>query len=121
MLFGAKPVDLDKILAKFEEVSKDTLNTKLEFEYNPPSDHRQKMQLKMSTAEPVDLMFDAPWMSLYNNVSLGYYQQLDKYFNNDQYPGLKKAFPPELLEANKINGHIYTIPFLTSYLGSFRD
>ena len=116
MLFGVKPVDLDKILAKFEEVSKDTLNTKLEFEYNPSSDHRQKMQLKMSTAEPVDLMFDAPWMNFYNNVSLGYYQQLDKYFNNDQYPGLKKAFPPELLEANKINGHIYTIPFLTSYV-----
>ena len=115
MLFGEKPAELDKVLAKFEEVSKDTLNTKLEFEYNPSADHKQKMQLKMSTAEPVDLMFDAPWMNLYNNISLGYYQQLDKYFNNDQYPGLKKAFPPELLEANKINGHIYSIPFLTAY------
>ena len=115
MLFGAKPAELDKVLAKFEEVSKDTLNTKLEFEYNPSADHKQKMQLKMSTAEPVDLMFDAPWMNLYNNISLGYYQQPDKYFNNDQYPGLKKAFPPELLEANKVNGHIYSIPFLTAY------
>ena len=119
MLFGEKPADLGKVLAKFEEVSKDTLNTKLDIEYNPSGDHKQKMQLKMSTGEAVDLMFDAPWMFLYNNVSLGYYQQLDKYFNNDQYPGLKKAFPPELLEANKINGHIYTIPFLTSYTDPF--
>jgi putative aldouronate transport system substrate-binding protein len=115
MLFGEKPADLGKVLAKFEEVSKDKLNTKLEVEYNPVPDHKQKMQLKMSTGESVDLAFDAPWVSLNNNVSLGYYQQLDKYFNNDQYPGLKKAFPSELMEANKINGHIYTVPFLTSY------
>lgn len=115
MLFGQKPADLDKVLAKFEEVSKDTLNTKLEIEYNPPADHKQKMQLKMSTNESVDLMFDAPWMFLYNHVSLGYYQELDKYFNNDEYPGLKEAFPPDVVEGNKINGHNYTIPFFQSF------
>ncbi|KQN98936.1 extracellular solute-binding protein [Paenibacillus sp. Leaf72] len=114
MLFGDKPADLDKVLAKFEEVSKDSLNTKLEFEYNTPQDHRQKMQLKMSTGEAVDVMFDAGWMNLYNHVSLGYYAELDKYFNNDEYPGLKAAFPAEFVEANKINGHLYTIP-LTYY------
>lgn len=115
MLFGERPVDLDKVLAKFEEVSKDTLNTKLAFEYNPPADHKQKMQLKMTTGESVDMMFDAPWMFLYNHVSLGYYQELDKYFNNDEYPGLKEAFPPEVVEANKINGHNYTIPFFQTF------
>ena len=119
MLFGEKPADLDKVLAKFEEETKDTLNTKLDIEYNPPADHKQKMQLKMSTGEAVDLMFDAPWMFLNNNVNLGYYQQLDKYFNNDEYPGLKQAFTPELLETNKINGHNYSIPFMTSYSDPF--
>ena len=64
-------------------------------------------------------MFDAPWMFLNNNVNLGYYQQLDKYFNNDEYPGLKQAFTPELLETNKINGHNYSIPFMTSYSDPF--
>lgn len=119
MLFGEKPADMDKVLAKFEELSKDTLNTKIEIEYNPVGDHKQKMQLKMSTAEEVDLMFDAPWINLYTHVNAGYYQELDHYFNNDEYPGLKEAFPPELLEANKINGHIYTVPFLTSYTDPF--
>ncbi|MGG4141502.1 extracellular solute-binding protein [Paenibacillus algorifonticola] len=114
MLFGDKPADLDKVLARFEEVSKDSINTKLEFEYNTPQDHRQKMQLKMSTGEAVDVMFDAGWMNLYNHVSLGYYAELDQYFNNDEYPGLKAAFPAEFVEANKINGHLYTIP-LTYY------
>ncbi|KRE32651.1 extracellular solute-binding protein [Paenibacillus sp. Soil522] len=115
MLFGDKSPDLDKVLAKFEETTKDTLNTKLEFEYNPVPDHKQKVLLKMSTGEQVDLLFDAPWQQLNNNISLGYYQQLDKYFNNDEYPGLKNAFPSEIIEANKINGHIYTIPFMTAY------
>ncbi len=114
MLFGDRPADMDKVLTKFEELSKDTLNTKLEFEYNTPQDHRQKMQLKMSTGEAVDAMFDAGWMNLYNHVSLGYYAELDKYFNNDEYPGLKAAFPAEFVEANKINGKLYTIP-LTYY------
>lgn len=115
MLFGEKQADMDKVLAKFEESTKDTLNTKLEFEYNPVPDHKQKVLLRMSTGEQVDLLFDAPWQQLYNNVSLGYYQQLDKYFNNDEYPGLKNAFPPEIVEANKINGHSYTIPFMTAF------
>lgn len=119
MLFGEKPADLDKVLTKFEEQTKDSLNTKLDIEYNPIADHKQKTLLMLSTGEAVDLMFDAPWVNLYNNVSLGYYQQLDKYFNNDEYPGLKSAFPAELLEANKINGHIYTIPFMTSYADPF--
>ena len=45
--------------------------------------------------------------------------KLDKYFNNDEYPGLKQAFTPELLETNKINGHNYSIPFMTSYSDPF--
>lgn len=116
MLFGNEPVDMDKILQKFEQLTRDSLNTTLHFEIKPYQEYEQKMMLRMSTGEPIDLMFDAPWTkNLFNNVSMGYYQPLDKYFNNDDYPGLKKAFPQEMVEANKINGHIYTIPLLDSY------
>ncbi|MBW5445208.1 extracellular solute-binding protein [Cohnella sp. CFH 77786] len=116
MLFGNKPADMDKILRKFEQLTSDSLNTKLQIEISPYLEFEQKMMLRMSTGEPIDLMFDAPWTkNLFNNVSAGYYQQLDKYFNNDDYPGLKKAFPQEIMEANKINGHIYTIPLFDSY------
>jgi ABC-type glycerol-3-phosphate transport system substrate-binding protein len=116
MLFGDRPIDMDKILQKFDQMTHDTLNTTLQFEFSPYLENEQKMMLRMSTGEPVDLMFDAPWTKhLFNNVSMGYYQQLDKYFNNDQYPGLKKAFPKEIMDSNKINGHIYTIPLFDSY------
>ncbi|KRE45029.1 ABC transporter substrate-binding protein [Paenibacillus sp. Soil522] len=115
MLFGDKPIELDKVLTEFENRTKDTLNTKLDIEFNPFADHKQKLNLKMTAGEVVDAAFDAPWGSLNQNVSLGYYQELDKYFNNDEYPGLKKAFSEEFLNANKINGHIYSIPMTNAF------
>ncbi|MFD2328044.1 ABC transporter substrate-binding protein [Cohnella sp. GCM10020058] len=115
MLFGDKPIDMDKVLQKFESDTKDTLNTKMDIEWNPNADHKQKLTLKMTSGEAVDAAFDAPWMSLNQNVTLGYYQQLDKYFNNDEYPGLKKAFSEDFLNANKINGHIYSIPLTNAF------
>ncbi|KQN96089.1 ABC transporter substrate-binding protein [Paenibacillus sp. Leaf72] len=114
MLFGDKPTDLGSVLTEFENRTKDTLNTKLEFEFNTGDDHKQKMKLKMSTGEQVDLAFDAPWQNLSQHVSQGLYTELDKYFNNDDYPGLKAAFSEEFLASNKIDGHIYAIP-LTQY------
>lgn len=119
MFFGDKPTDMDKVLAEFEKRTKDTLKTKIEFDFVPGAEFRQKQLLAMSTGESFDLTFDAPWATLYNHLSLGYYQPLDKYFNNDEYPGLKKAFPAEMMESNKINGHIYTIPFQTAYADPF--
>jgi putative aldouronate transport system substrate-binding protein len=110
MMFNDKPADLDKVLAEFEKRSKDTLNTKLEFEFNSSADHKQKLGLKMAAGEEVDLAFDAGFMTLSQNISNGFYQELDKYFNNDEYPGLKKAFSKELIEANKTNGKLYVIP-----------
>ncbi|MGG6312352.1 extracellular solute-binding protein [Paenibacillus macerans] len=107
---------MDKIVQRFDQLTRQTLNTTLQFEFSPYLEYEQKMMLRMSTGEPVDLMFDAPWTkNLFNNVNMGYYQQLDKYFNNDDYPGLKKAFPKEMMDDNKINGHIYTIPLFDSY------
>lgn len=118
MLFGDKPVDMDKVLAEFENRSKDTLNTSLDIEFNPAADHKQKTKLKLAAGEAIDLMFDAPWMNLSQNISQGFYQELDKYFNNDAYPGLKKAFSEEFLNANKTNGHIYAVPITNMYYDS---
>lgn len=119
MFFGDRQADLDKVLAEFEKRTKDTLNTKINFDFVPGAEFRQKQLLAMSTGESFDLTFDAPWATLFNHLSLGYYQPLDKYFNNDEYPGLKKAFPAEMMENNKVNGHIYTIPFQTAYSDPF--
>ncbi|KRF42287.1 ABC transporter substrate-binding protein [Paenibacillus sp. Soil787] len=115
MLFGEKPADMDKVLAEFEKRTKDTLNTKLDISFDVFEQYKTKMKLKMTAGEDVDLMFDAPWANMVPNISQGYYQELDQYFNNDAYPGLKKAFTPEFLESNKVNGHIYGVPITNAF------
>lgn len=110
MFFGDKPTDMDIVLQKFERSTKDSLGLKLNMEWNALEDYRQKLKLRLAAGEEVDAVFDASWLSLEQNVAQGYYQKLDKYFNNDEYPGLKKAFPPQYLEANSFNGHLYAIP-----------
>ncbi|RTE08002.1 extracellular solute-binding protein [Paenibacillus whitsoniae] len=112
MLFGDQPKDMPAVLDEFEKQTKDSLNTKLNIQWNPLSDHKQKVKLMMAAGEDVDFVFDADFANLKELVPQGAYAQLDKYFNNDAYPGLKKAFSPEFVAANKrFDGHLYTIPF----------
>ena len=117
MLFGDQPKDMQAVLGnEFEKRTKDTLNTKINIQWNPISDHKQKVKLMMAAGEEMDFVFDAEFMNLKELVPQGAYAQLDKYFNNDAYPGLKKAFPPEYIEANKrYDRHVYTIPFTQYY------
>ncbi|MCR2806315.1 ABC transporter substrate-binding protein [Paenibacillus soyae] len=112
MLFGDAPKDLPLVLEEFEKRTKDTLNTKLEIQWNAPADHKQKVKLMMTAGEEVDFVFDADFQNLRELIPQGAYAQLDQYFNNDEYPGLKQAFSPEFIEMNKrYDNHLYTIPF----------
>lgn len=112
MLFGDAPKDLPLVLEEFEKQTKDTLNTKLEIQWNPVSDHKQKVKLMMAAGEEVDFVFDADFQNLRELIPQGAYAQLDKYFNNDEYPGLKAAFSSEFVDMNKrYDDHLYTIPF----------
>lgn len=110
MFFGDKPTDMDIVLQEFERRTKDILGLKLIMEWDAMEEYRQKLKLRLAAGEEFDAVFDASWLSLEQNVAQGYYQKLDKYFNNDDYPGLKKAFPAAYLESNTINGHLYAIP-----------
>jgi putative aldouronate transport system substrate-binding protein len=110
-LFGESQ-NMDKVLNKFYEKTKDTLNVKLDIIWSSSADHRQKMPLMMSNQEDADLVFDAYWMNLNRLSSQGAYADISKYFNNDDYPGLKSAFPPEYLaQVTNAGGSIYAIPF----------
>ncbi|WP_168121716.1 extracellular solute-binding protein [Paenibacillus sp. HB172176] len=112
MLFGDEPQDMSLVLDEFEKRTKDTLNTKLDIQWNPIADHKQKVKLMMTAGESVDFVFDADFQNLKELIPQGAYAQLDKYFNNDDYPGLKAAFTPEFIEMNKrYDDHLYTIPF----------
>ncbi len=110
VLFGDEPKDMDLILAEFENRTRETLNIKLNIEWVEIDNLKQKQQRILSLGGQIDAIFDAPWVNLNENISLGAYQDIGEYFNSDHYPSLKRLFDDELLEANKVNGKLYTIP-----------
>ncbi|GBG10767.1 hypothetical protein PAT3040_05531 [Paenibacillus agaridevorans] len=121
MLWGDKPKQFDQVVAEFERRTKDTLNLKLNFTFTPQADYVNKLKLKLSAGEQVDIAFDAPWMNMNTFIAQDNYTNLDEYFNNDQYPGLKKAFGEGFLDNNRFVGadgnlHVYGVP-LGQYLG----
>lgn len=103
-----------KVFDRFEELTKDTLNTKIKLNWT--TDHKQEMPLKLMNQEPCDLTFDAYWMNMAKNVQDGLYADLSSYFNNPEYPGLQKAFSSDVLASMyDSEGHIYSIPLFEVY------
>lgn len=105
----------DKVIKKFEDITKDSLKTKLNFQW--ATNIRDEQALKLAEQGDIDLIFDAGWVNMASNLSQGMYQDLSKYFNNADYPGLQKAFSPEIVEMlkNPSDGAIYGIPFFSDY------
>ncbi len=104
----------EKVFARFEELTKDTLNTKIKLNWT--TNHAQEMPLKLMNQEPCDLTFDAYWINMAQNIQDGLYADLSSYFNNPDYPGLQKAFTGALLDSMYDGeGKIYAIPLLETY------
>lgn len=108
--------NVEPVIAEIEKRSKPVLNTTLDIVFTPPADYKQKVPLWIAAGENIDLMFDAPWQNLNKLSQDGAYMDLGPYFNNDEYPGLKKAFPAEFLEKNKFFGKNYAIPITNTFM-----
>lgn len=120
MLWGDKPKQFDEVVDEFERQTKDTLNIDLNVTWTPLADYGNKIKLMLSAGQKVDLAFDAPWLNMPGLIADGTYIELDKYFANDEYPGLKQAFSDSLLNNNKFVGpdkqqHVYGVPLGQSY------
>lgn len=118
--FGDPPADQQAVLDEFYNRTKDTLNIKLNFNWVPGDQMKEKFGLKLASGEQVDAVFDAQWNTMPQMIAKDTYMKLDSYFNNDKYPGLKKAFPPEYINNNKfVDGknelHVYGVPFTQNY------
>jgi ABC-type glycerol-3-phosphate transport system substrate-binding protein len=111
-LFGSEPSGFNEVLAETEDRLRDTLNVNLDFNFITPSEYKKTLQMQLMAERKVALAYDAPWMTNNELVSRGMYYDLEDYFNNDTYPGLKKAFTEEFIEANKMDGHLYWIPIM---------
>lgn len=110
-MFG-QAEDFDKVAAKFEEETKDSLNIKLDIVWSDSKTHREKIPLMMANQEEADLVFDAYWMNLSTMHNQGAYASLNDYFNNPDYPGLQAAFSSDYLaQVTDADGNIFALPF----------
>jgi len=115
VFFSGEVKNMDKVVAEFEKRTKDTLNTKLDVTVIPSADYKEKLKLQMTAGEDMDLVFDASFLNLNTFAAQDAYTDLSTYFNNDKYPGLKKAFSTDYVAANKILGKSIAIPITSSY------
>lgn len=112
---GAKQDGWDAIYEKYLEETKDTLGIELNITWVEQADYKEKLNLTMMGGDEYDLVFDAPWCHLKEMAADEYYADLSEYFNNDEYPGLKAAFSPEVMENNKWYGQMCYIPLMRTY------
>lgn len=112
---GPKPEGWDAVYEEFLNRTRDTLNTELDMTFVEHADYKDKLNLEMTSGADYDLVFDASFIHLKELAADGYYADLSAYFNNDEYPGLKAAFSPETMEANKWYGQMCYIPLFRAY------
>jgi putative aldouronate transport system substrate-binding protein len=96
--------NLDKVLARYKELTKDDpvlSKTSLNFKWVTGGDYRDKLSMAVIAEEDYDLLFCGSWHSMASYIQQGSFADISRYFNNDEYPGLKKAFPPDFVEAMK--------------------
>jgi putative aldouronate transport system substrate-binding protein len=120
-LWGDRPNQMAEVLAKFEELTKDTLNMSISINWTPQGDYPNNIKLKLSAGQEVDMCFDAPWMNMNTFILQGNYRDLTAYFLNPEYPGLESAFNVSYLSNNLMgeNGDkVYGVPLAQSFGGS---
>ncbi len=117
LMSGDKPNDWDAVLEEFYNRTKDTLNITFDWTWVPSADYKDKLNVKMTAGEEYDLVFDAPWMHLRTLAQDGIYADLSPYLNNDAYPGLKLAFPEDVMKYNKYSDINCALPLFFNYGG----
>ncbi len=116
ILFRGEVSHVEPVLEEFYRRSYDKLHLRLNIETIPPYTYSDELASRLNASEDADLVFDAPWNGMSTQISNKMYMDLEKYFNNDAYPNLKRAFPPEYLDANRFNGKLYGIPLTKRHL-----
>lgn len=115
LLLRGSATGLDRALEALYAQMDEEHNWRLEITLLDASDYAQQLAGSLTAHQDYDLVFDAQWLSLVGQAERGSYRNLKSYFNNPDYPGLQAAFPEEYLEANRIDGELYAIPFTNTY------
>lgn len=105
--FGDKPADLDKVLAKANEIIEEKIGMKLDMQYIDSASYAEKMKLKMASGEAYDLAFTGYTNDYQNAVNMGGLYDITDLIDE---VGLKDIIPEFYFESAEVDGRIYGIP-----------
>ncbi|MCL2412204.1 MAG: ABC transporter substrate-binding protein [Treponema sp.] len=91
-----------KVIARFQELVKDDpiLSMVLpRITFITGGSYRDRLNMSLIAQERFDLMFVGSWQGLRFFIQQGVFADLTEFFNNDEFPGLQKAFPPDFVQA----------------------
>lgn len=115
LLLRGSATGLDRVLEELYAQMDDEHRWTLDITLLDAADYAQQLARSLTAHEDYDLVFDAQWLTLVSQSQRNSYKNLDTYFDNPDYPGLQAAFDEEYLNANRIDGEIYGIPFTNAY------
>ncbi|KAI7273285.1 hypothetical protein KC345_g7007, partial [Hortaea werneckii] len=105
---GNVPKDLPAVQEKLNVYLREKIGAEIEIKPMDMSIWWDKTGLMFASNEQMDLMFTAGWMRFGDEVAKKHFMALDELL--EQYgQGIKEILPPSILEAGKLNGHIYGI------------
>lgn len=109
ILPGEKSKTMDSMKPLIDEKTKEAINATMDIVIVSFADIAQKTQVMLAGGEPVDLVFDAPWMHMNQMISAGYYTELEDLLK-EYGPNVEKNRPQSMWDANKFDGKIMGVP-----------
>lgn len=103
------------VLEAFENQTMNSLGLKINLKSQSPDAYERNLSKLLRTQSNVDLVFDAPWAAMSQNIADGLYTDLEPYLESGDYPGLNAAFSRRYLDDSRINGKIYGLPITKNF------
>ncbi|MGO4369988.1 ABC transporter substrate-binding protein [Paenibacillus sp. 2TAB19] len=107
---GVPQKDLAKVNEKINEYTKEKINATVNMKMIDFGDYTQKMQVMVSSGEPMDILFTSSWAFDYvQNARKGAFTAIDDLLETSG-KGIKETLDPAFLEGSKVDGHNYGVP-----------
>lgn len=104
--------DQRKVWDEVEKKAKDSINVKLDFNYIPWDDYRNKIQVLTSSGDEYEANFDASWCCFTQIANKGGYMDIKDLLPNvaPKLYQMYQEYDPNFLKLAQINGQLVSLP-----------
>ena len=100
----------EAINEKLNEITKEKINAKIEFEMIPLGEYTEKMNMKFTAGEEFDICFTGAWNPYLPAVAKGAYAELTQDVLDKYAPDVVADLNSAVWDAIRVNGKLYGIP-----------